>query len=376
MKSIRDFDLENKKVLIRVDFNVPLDNHGHVKDDTRIRKALPTINYVLEKGGSVILMSHLGRPNGKVVPELRLDPVAHSLSYMITEHVVKLNDCVDIFVPNAKLVLLENLRFYKEEKEDNEEFAKKLASLADIYVNDAFAVCHRKHASVHTITEFIPSCAGFLLEKEIEMLSLKKIKRPFVAILGGAKISTKIGVIENLLKKVDYLLLGGAMIFTFYKAKGLEIGKSLYEKNEVKNAKSLLKNKKIILPKDIVVANEIKENAKTKIVPYNKISRNWIGLDLGPKTIEQFNEKINKAKTIFWNGSLGYIEIDEFSKASDEIAKEIAKSKAVTIAGGGDTFVTINKNKLENKFTFVSTGGGASLEFIEGKKLPGIEALK
>ncbi len=376
MKSIRDFNLEGKRVLIRVDFNVPLDNHGHVKDDTKIRKCVPTIEYVIENGGKAILMSHLGRPKGKVVPEMNMDPVAHNLSRILGENILKLNESVDVFVPSGKVVLLENLRFHKEEEQNNKEFARKLSLLGDIYVNDAFGVSHRAHASVHAITEFLPSCSGLLLEKEIQMLSLKKIEKPFVAILGGAKISTKIGVIENLLKKVDYLLLGGAMVFTFFKAKGLEIGNSLYEKSELAVAKRLLKNKKIILPKDIVVATEIKENSKTKIVPYNKIPKSWIGLDLGPKSIDQFNEKINKAKTIFWNGSLGYIEIEEFAKASDEIGNIIANAKAVKIAGGGDTFITINKLNLEKKFTFVSTGGGASLEFIEGKKLPGIEVLK
>ena len=331
MKSIRDLDVEGKKVLIRVDFNVPLDNHGHVKDNTRIKKALPTIEYILENHGRVILMSHLGRPKGKVVPELNLDNVAHTLSILLGEHVVKLNDCIDVFIPHTKVALLENLRFHKEEENNDEKFAKKLASLADIYVNDAFAVSHRAHASVEAITRFIPSCAGFLLEKEVEMLSLKKIKRPFVAILAGSKISTKLGVIENMLKKVDCLLLGGAMIFTFYKAKGLEIGKSLYEKDEVKNVRKLFKNKKIILPKDIVVADKRAPNAKTKVVSYNKIPRNRIGLDLGPKTVEIFKEKIKKAKTIFWNGSLGVIEIEKFAKASDEIAKAIANSKAITI---------------------------------------------
>jgi len=376
MKSIRDLDLENKKVLIRVDFNVPLDNHGHVKDDTRIRKALPTISYVLDNGGKVILMSHLGRPKGQYVEELNMDGIAHTLSKLLNEHIVKLDNCIDVFIPHAKIVLLENLRFHKEEKENNEDFAKKLASLADIYINEAFAVCHRKHASVSAITKFLPSCAGFLLEKEIEMLSLKDVKRPFIAILGGAKISTKIGIIENLLEKVDYLLLGGAMIFTFYKAQGLEIGKSLVENSEVEKAKKLLGNKKLILPKDIVVADKTDSDAKSKTVPFNKIPKDWIGLDVGEKTVENFKNKIKKAETIFWNGPLGYFEAEKFAKATDEIAKTIAESKAVTIAGGGETTITINKYNLEDKFTFVSTGGGAALEFIEGKKLPGIEALE
>ena len=376
MKSIRDSDLENKRVLIRVDFNVPLDNHGHVKDDTRIRKALPTIKYILENNGRVILMSHLGRPKGQVIEELKMDAVAHTLSRLLNEHIVKLDDCIDVFIPHAKVVLLENLRFHKEEEENNENFAKKLASLADIYVNDAFSVSHRKHASVSAITKFLPSCAGFLLEKEIEMLSLENIKKPFIAILGGAKISTKIVVIENLLEKVDYLLLGGAMIFTFYKAQGLETGGSLVENSELETAKKLLGNKKLILPKDIVISNKIEPDAKSKTVSYNKIPKDWVGLDIGEKTIKSFKNKIKKAETIFWNGPLGYFEIDKFAKASNEIAKEIANSKAVTIAGGGETLAVINKLNLEDKFTFVSTGGGASLEFIEGKKLPGIEALE
>lgn len=375
MKSIRDSDLENKKVLIRVDFNVPLDNHGHVKDDTRIRKALPTIQYVLENNGRVILISHLGRPKGETVPELKMDAVAHTLSRLLNEQVIKLNDCVDIFIPHAKVVLLENLRFHKEEKENNKEFAKKLAGLADIYVNDAFSVSHREHASVAAITQFLPSYAGLLLEKEIEMLSLKDIKRPFVAVLGGAKISTKIRVIENLLEKVDYLLLGGAMIFTFYKAQGLETGNSLVEDSEIEIAKKLMKNNKLILPKDIVVA-ETRESTIVKTVPYNKIPKDMIGLDVGEKTINDFKNKLKTANTILWNGPLGYFESEFFAKATNEIAKAIAENKGIKIAGGGETISAINNNKLEDKFTFVSTGGGASLEFIEGKKLPGIEALK
>ncbi len=375
MKSIKNVDVSGKKVLVRVDFNVPLDNYGHVKDDTRIRKALPTIKYILENDGRVILMSHLGRPNSNIAPELKMDTAAHALSMLLNERVIKLDDCIDIFIPNTNIVMLENLRFHKEEKENNKKFAKKLASLADIYVNDAFAVCHREHASVSAITNFLPSYSGLLLEKEIKMLSLKNVKKPFIAILGGAKISTKIGVIKNLLKKVDYLLLGGAMIFTFYKAKGFEIGRSLFEESELKKAEKLIQNKKLILPKDIVVAKEKDPNSKSKTVSYEKIPKDWIGLDIGEKSVKEFKNKLKKAKTIFWNGPMGYFEAEKFAKATNEIAKIIAGSNAFSIAGGGETVSAINNNKLAHKFSFISTGGGASLEFIEGKKLPGIEAL-
>ncbi len=376
MKSIKNVDVSGKRVLIRVDFNVPLDNYGHVKDDTRIKKALPTINYVLENNGKVILMSHLGRPKEEIVPELKMDTVSHTLSMLLNERIVKLDDCINVFIPNTDVVMLENLRFYKEEKENNENFAKKLAKHADIYVNDAFSVCHREHASVSAITKFIPSYSGLLLEKEIEMLSLKNIKKPFIAILGGAKISTKIGVIKNLLKKVDYLLLGGAMIFTFYKSKGLEIGNSLFEESEVKNVRELMQNKKLILPKDVVVAKEKEPKSKSKTVSYNNIPKDWIGLDIGEKSIKEFKSKIKKAKTIFWNGPMGYFEAEKFAEATNEITKTIAESKAFSIAGGGETISAINNNNLKDKFGFISTGGGAALKFIEGKKLPGIEALK
>jgi len=378
IKTLKDFNFENKRVLIRVDFNVPLDNHGHVKDDSRIRKTLPTIQYLLDKKAKIILMSHLGRPDGKVVEEMRLDSVAVALSNLLEldGQVAKLNDCINVTIPSAKLVLLENLRFYPEEEKNDREFAKKLASLADIYINDAFAVSHRAHASVAAITEFLPSGMGLLFEQEVKMLSLDNPKKPFTAIMGGSKISTKIGVIENMLKKVDYLLLGGAMIFTFYKAQGHNIGKSLVENDKVDLAKKLLGNRKIILPIDIVIADRIDANAQTRIVPADKIPDGWIGLDLGPETVKNFEGILKKSKTIIWNGPLGYYEIDKFAESGEKIALFMTTLKATTVVGGGDTGAIIDKLKIENKLTFVSTAGGASLEYLEGKKLPGIKALE
>jgi len=389
-KTVKDVDLKDKKVLMRVDFNVPLDENRNVTDATRIEKALPTIQYILDQQASLILMSHLGRPKGEIVDKLRLDPVAKKLEEYIKRPVKKLNDCVGPEVESevqkmnpGDVILLENLRFHKEETDNNEEFAKKLASLADIYVNDAFGAAHRAHASVSAITKFLPSVAGLLMEKEIYFLSnlLKNPERPFVVILGGAKISTKIGVITNLLDKVDSMLIGGGMVFTFIKSRGVNIGKSLVEPEKEVEAFEILKKaqneeKDFVLPVDIVVTTEINENAKTKIVDINEIPEDMLGVDIGPKTIKMFKKKIQEARTIFWNGPMGIFEIEKFAEGTLEIAKAVAESKATTVIGGGDSVAAIQKFGLADKITHISTGGGASLEFMEGKALPGIEGLE
>lgn len=389
-KTVKDIDIKGKRVLVRVDFNVPLDENGNITDDTRIVAALPTIEYILNQNASVILMSHLGRPKGEVKENLRLNPVAKRLEELLKKPVKKLNDCIgkeaEEAAKNIKpgdVILLENLRFHKEEEKNDEEFAKKLASLGDVYVNDAFGAAHRAHASVAAITKFLPSVAGFLLAKEIYYLGnlLKNPERPFIVILGGAKISTKIGVINNLLDKVDKMLIGGGMTFTFLKSKGLNIGTSIVETEKEVEAFEILRKaqneeKEIVLPDDVVVADEIKEDAKTKIVDIYQIPDNMGGVDIGPKTIKKFKKIINEAKTIFWNGPMGVFEIDKFAEGTKEIAKAVANSNAVTVVGGGDSISALKKFNLLDKITHVSTGGGASLEFVEGKPLPGIVSLQ
>jgi len=378
MRSVKEADVRGRYVLVRVGFDVPLKN-GRVVDDKRLRASLPTINLLRKKGARVILISHLGRPDGKVIEELRLAPVAKALSKLLKYPVLCEPDCIGSDVEervrelhDGDVLLLENLRFYPEEEKDDKGFAQKLASFADIYVNDAFSVCHRAHASIHAIADFLPSYAGLSLEQEVKMLSslLKNPKRPFIAIMGGAKVSDKIGVIENLLKKVDSILIGGAMMFTFYKALGYEIGRSRFESNKVAFAKVLLKKgkKNIILPIDVVL------NSK-KAVSVHKIPKSAAGLDIGPETQAIYAEIISKSRTIFWNGPMGMFENKNFAKGTVAVAKAMAKCKGVTVVGGGDSVAAIEKAKLADKFTHVSTGGGASLEFLEGKELPGIKAL-
>ena len=375
MRTIKEMNFDNKRVIIRVDFNVPLDEHGEVASETRIKESLPTIKYILEHNcKQVILMSHLGKPDGKIVEKLKMDKIALRLEKLIGITVVKLDDCINVDPKDAKIVLLENLRFHDEEEKNDEAFAKRLSALADVYVNDAFGTMHRAHASTAAITEFLPGCIGFLVEKELKYLNLSSAERPFIAILGGAKISTKFGVIKELLKKVDYLLLGGAMIFTLYKAKGYNIGKSLYEEQFLAEAKMLLNNEKIILPDDIVVAKEIAADAETMVVPDFDMPEGWIGLDIGHESVQLFKDYINKSKTIFWNGPLGYFEILKFAESTNNIAEYLANSGKIVIVGGGDTEDAIQPWK--EKFTHVSTGGGASLELISGKELPAVRALK
>jgi len=390
--TIDDLKLKDKKVLVRVDFNVPLNEKCEVTDDTRIVESLPSIKKILKDGGKAILMSHLGRPKGKD-PKLSLAPVAKRLEKLLGKPIKFVNDCIGPEVEKAvselksgECLLLENLRFYPEEEKNNPEFAKKLASLGEIYINDAFGTAHRAHASTEGVTKYFKQCAaGYLMQKELKYLgmALTNPKRPFVAILGGAKISGKIDVIENLLDKVDALLIGGGMAFTFNKALGKEIGKSLLEPDKIDLAKDILKKageKKVNLklPEDFVVAPEAKEEAPSKIVDKNNIPQDWQGLDIGPKTLEQFSKELDKAKTVIWNGPMGVFEVKKFASGTIKIAEELAKISAkgaITIVGGGDSAAAVVKAGLEKKLTHISTGGGAALEFLEGKTLPGVAAL-
>lgn len=390
---IEDLELDNKKVIVRVDFNVPLKD-SKILNDKRIRAALPTINYILSKNASLVLMSHLGRPKGKIVPELSLKPVADHLGVLINKKVKFIDDCIGEKVKKeiedlkaGEILVLENLRFKKEETENNPDFAKELASLADIYVNDAFGTAHRAHASTEGITKFIgkASC-GYLLKKEIDYLktALENPKRPFTAIIGGAKISGKIDVIDSLLPKVDHLLIGGGMASTFLKAKGLETGRSLIEEDKVLLAKELLSKAgdKIILPDDLIVTDVLDFDAgvigRIKHVENSQIPKEMMAVDIGPGSVKKFSDIIKKSGTIVWNGPMGVFEIDELSKGTFQIAQSMADASvkgSITIIGGGDSASAIEQAGLSDKVSHVSTGGGASLEFLEGKKLPGLEAL-
>lgn len=389
LRSVRDMDVTNKRVLVRADFNVPLKN-GEVADDWRIRATIPTIQHLIERGAKVILMSHLGRPKGKVVDELRLDPVAKRLSELLGKPVRKLNDCIGSEVEAAivemqpgDVILLENVRFYKGEEENDAEFAKQLASLGDLYVNDAFGAAHRAHASVHAITQFLPSAAGLLLEKEVKNLSrlLEAPQRPFVAVLGGVKVSDKIGVIRNLMKRVDTLLIGGAMAYTFFRAQGLQTGRSLVEEDKIELAKQLLDEAKeagvkLALPEDVVVADRDAEDATTKVVRHDQIPDDMMGMDIGPSTRQQYADAIRGAATVFWNGPMGRFELEIFSEGTKAIAQALAECKGITVVGGGETAAAAIQYGIADKVTHVSTGGGAALEFLEGRELPGIEVLR
>jgi phosphoglycerate kinase len=380
-KTLKDFDFKDQRVLVRVDFNVPQDEVGNVEDDWKIRKSIPTIKYLLDhKAKQVVLMSHLGRPSGKSDAKFKMDKIADKLSELLKKKVLKLNDCINEPAPeDEKIILLENLRFYKAEEANDRSFAKALAEYGDIYVNDAFGTCHRAHASVAAITNFLPACAGLLLEEEVEHLS-KALdpERPAVSILGFAKISDKLALMKALLDKMDFALVGGAVVFTFLKSKGFEVGKSLVEDDELKTAKSLLDQyeEKIILPVDIVVADKKEEDANTRVVSITDIPVDMIGLDIGPETVSFFKKRLSDAKTVIWNGPLGMFEIEKFAAGSKEISKYLANSKKTTIIGGGETAEMIRKFGLDKKVTHVSTGGGASLEFLEGKEMPGIKALE
>jgi 3-phosphoglycerate kinase len=389
-KTIKDIDLTGKRVLMRVDFNVPLDDKLNITDDIRIRSALPTIKYAIESGAKVILMSHLGRPDGKVVDSMRLAPVAKRLEELLGKKVTKTDDCIGDAVKKTvammkpgDVVLLENLRFHAEEEKNDPAFAMELASLGEIFVNDAFGTAHRAHTSTEGVTKYLPSVAGFLLEKEIRYLgqTVDSPRRPFVAILGGAKVKDKIKVIDNLLNKVDALIIGGGMAYTFLKAKGHTIGASKLDKDGYDTAKQALdkaakKNIPILLPVDNVIGDKFDANATAKTVGED-IPDGWMGLDIGPKTINLFEDKLKDAKTIIWNGPLGVFEMDKFAKGTEAIAVFLAGLKdATTIIGGGDTAAAMLKFKVEDKMTHISTGGGASLEYLEGRGLPGIDALQ
>jgi phosphoglycerate kinase len=384
--SIKDVDLKNKRVLIRVDFNVPLNDKKEVTDDTRIKAALPTIKYAVENGASkVILMSHLGRPKG-VTEGLRMDPVANRLEKLLGMPVKKLNDCVgpetekEARDAKEKIVLLENLRFHAEEEKNDPKFCEGLSKFGDVYINDAFGTAHRAHASTEGVTKYLPGAAGFLLEKEIKYLGklLENPDKPFVAILGGAKVSDKVAVIKNFVGKVDKLIIGGGMAYTFLKAQGINIGNSKLEKDSIPVADELLKNKnvKIVLPVDHVISDKFEAGGNVKTTLDNSIPDGWIALDIGPKTIELFKKELKDTKTILWNGPLGLFENPIFMAGTKAIAEYLTTINAVTVIGGGDTAAAVAELGLDGKMTHVSTGGGASLEFLEGIELPGIAALK
>lgn len=393
-KTVKDLDVKGKKVLVRVDFNVPLskENNEEIADDTRIRAALPTIDYLLENDAKVILMSHLGRPKGEAKPEFALKPVADWLEnhYKDKFHFFPSPEVVDDKVKEevanlkeGEVCLIENTRYVAGETKNDPEFAKKLASLADLYVNDAFGTSHRAHASNVGVASILPSAVGFLIEKEIDVMgnALEAPEHPFVSILGGAKVSDKIGVIENLITKVDTILIGGGMAYTFLKAQGKEIGKSLLEEDKMDLSLELIKkaeanNVEILLPVDVVIADEIKAGAETEIVDIDSIPEDKEALDIGPKTAELFSSKIKEAKTVVWNGPMGVFEIKEFADGTNKVAAALAESDAITIVGGGDSALAIELAGLKDKITHVSTGGGASLEFLEGKDLPGISSIE
>jgi phosphoglycerate kinase len=386
-------DLSGKRVLVRADFNVPLDDQGNITDDTRIRAALPTIQDLISKQAKVILTSHFGRPKGKVVDSMRLTPVSDRLSQLLGQTVIKCDDCIGDEVASTvaamqpgQVALLENVRFYAEEEKNDPEFAKKLASVADLYVNDAFGTAHRAHASTEGVTHYLkPSVAGFLIEKELEYLqnAIENPKKPLAAIIGGSKVSSKIGVIETLLEKVDKLLIGGGMIFTFYKARGLNVGKSLVEEDKLELAKMLEAKAKergvdLLLPTDVVVADNFAADANAQTVSIENIPDGWMGLDIGPDSIKVFQDALTQCKSVIWNGPMGVFEFDQFAKGTEAIAHTLAgltSQGVTTIIGGGDSVAAVEKVGVAEQMSHISTGGGASLELLEGKELPGIAAL-
>lgn len=389
-KTVKDIDLKGKKVFVRCDFNVPMDENQNITDNTRIVAALPTIKYLLEQNCKIILASHLGRPKGEVKPEFSLKPVAKELSKLLGKEVIMANDVIGEDattkaenLKEGEIMLLENVRFHREETDNDPEFAKKLASMAEVFVNDAFGTAHRAHASTTGIADYIPGVAGFLIEKELKFLgnAINNPERPFVAILGGAKVSDKIGVIDSLLDKVDTLMIGGGMAYTFFKAQGYNVGNSLCEVEKTGLAleameKAKAKGVKLLLPIDTKVGKEFKPDTESKTVAWTEIPDEWEGFDIGEKTIEMFKNELQSAKTVIWNGPLGLFEFDQFAIGTNEIAKTLADLDATTIIGGGDSAAAVTKAGLADKMTHISTGGGASLEFLEGKKLPGIECLQ
>jgi phosphoglycerate kinase len=387
--TIEDLDLRGKRVFIRADFNVPLDDNLMVTDDRRIRSTLPTINYAIDEGAKVILSSHFGRPKGKRDPKLSLAPVAKRLQRLLNKDVIFIPDCVGSQVESlvskmkeGDVILLENLRYHPEEEQNNEEFARSLASLADVYVNDAFGTAHRVHASIVGVPKFLPAAAGFLLKKEIEYLrgAIENPVRPFVAILGGVKVSGKINVLENLVGKVDKVLIGGGMAYTFIKAMGYEVGNSLVEEDMLETAQMIRRKLKgmgikFYLPVDCVIAQGIETSTETKIIPTLEIPKGWAALDIGPATARLFSEAIQDAKTILWNGPMGVFEKDAFSRGTFAVARAVADAYALTIVGGGDTDLAVHRAGVSDAISFISTGGGAALQLLEGKELPGIAVL-
>ncbi len=389
-KTLEDIPVSGKKVLVRVDFNVPLDKGHNITDDTRIRAALPTIRYLLDHNAKVILMSHLGRPKGTgFEPDFSMAPVAKRLSELLGQEVHAAGDVIGDSakslagnIKEGEVVLLENLRFHKEEKKNDPGFARELAGFGEVYINDAFGTAHRAHASTEGVTHYLPSAAGYLMKKELDILgaALDDPEHPFVAILGGAKVSDKIGVIRNLINKVDTLIIGGGMAYTFFRAMGYEIGKSLLEEDKVALAKELMqeakdKNVKLLLPSDTVVAEEFSNDAKSQVVSSNAIPAGWQGLDIGPAARAEFGKEIEKAKLVVWNGPMGVFEMPAFAKGTEAIADAMSRCGGTTIIGGGDSAAAVKKLGYGDKMTHISTGGGASLEFLEGKELPGVAAL-
>ena len=388
-KTVKDIDLKGKKVFVRCDFNVPMDENQNITDNRRIIAALPTIKYLIDQNCKIILASHLGRPKGEVKPEFSLAPVAGELSKQLGQEVLMAKDVIGesaktlaANLQEGQVMLLENVRFHREETDNDPEFAKELASMAEVFVNDAFGTAHRAHASTEGVSHYLPSVSGFLIEKELKFLgdALNNPVRPFVAILGGAKVSDKISVIDSLIEKVDTLMIGGAMAYTFFKAQGYEVGTSLCEPDKCDLALELMekaKNKgvKLLLPVDTKVGKEFKPDTESKTVAWTEIPEGWEGFDIGEKTIEMFKEELKTAKTVVWNGPLGLFEFDQFAIGTNAIAHALAEIDATTIIGGGDSAAAVKKAGLEDKMTHISTGGGASLEFLEGKKLPGIECL-
>ena len=389
-KTVRDIDLKDKKVLVRCDFNVPMDENQNITDNTRIVAALPTIKYLLEQNCRITLCSHLGRPKGEFKKEFSLVPVAKELSKLLNKEIIMAKDVIgeDAMskannLKNGEILLLENLRFHREETDNDPEFSKKLAGFGEIFVNDAFGTAHRAHASTEGVTHYLPAVSGFLIEKELKFLdeALQNPERPFMAILGGSKVSDKIGVIESLINKVDAILIGGGMAYTFFKALGYNVGNSLCEDDKINLAMELMekakeKGIKFMLPVDNRIGKELTSETESKIVPSAEIPDGWEGLDIGPETVKLYAEELNNAKTIVWNGPLGVFELEQFATGTNEIAKALGDIDAVKIIGGGDSASAVQKAGVAEKMTHVSTGGGASLEFLEGKKLPGIEALE
>ncbi|HWK23280.1 MAG TPA: phosphoglycerate kinase [Ureibacillus sp.] len=387
-KTMNDVDVKGKRVFVRVDFNVPMEN-GEITDDTRIRAAIPTIQQLVNSGAKVILASHLGRPKGEVKEEMRLTQVGKHLSELIGKQVIKLDESIGTEVENTvanmeegDIVLLENVRFHKGEEKNDEELSKSFAKLADLYVNDAFGAAHRAHSSTEGIAKFVPGVSGLLMEKELDVLgkAISNPDRPFTAIIGGAKVKDKIGVIDNLLDIVDHLIIGGGLSFTFIKAQGHSIGKSLLEEDKIELAKSFIEKAKekgvqLHMPIDAVVANEFSKDAETKVVAIDEIPEDWMGLDIGPKTAEQYASIIKDSKLIIWNGPMGVFEMDKFANGTKTVAQAMAETKGYTIIGGGDSAAAVEKFEVANLMDHISTGGGASLELMEGKALPGIVAL-